>query len=309
MVKNLKVCVKINNRVFAKRLLDFQVYAPAWTKMIGSGRKMKMRSAIVVGGTGLVGSNLVKLLCNSEEYISVTVIARRKLEFEHPKLTVKIRSLHELEEKDIEFAHEIFCCLGTTIKKAGSRAEFEKVDVEYPLQMASLAKKCGIMHFIIISAMGANEKSQIYYNRVKGKVEKELKALELPQLSIIRPSLLVGERNEFRLGEKLGEWVLKLLNPLLSGPLKKYRSIEASQVASAMKVIALYGKKLPVMIYDSAQLATLRMPEVQEEEPVSREEIFNWDKFKKEELQPVDEEVVFDRVKLQELQVKDDARQ
>jgi len=260
---------------------------------------MQMRSAIVVGATGLVGSNLVKLLCESEEYVSVTVIARRNLAFEHPKLNVKIRAFDRLEEKDIEFAHEIFCCLGTTQKKAGSRQAFEKVDVEYPLQIASLAKKCGIMHFIIISAMGANEKSRVYYNRVKGKLEKELIALELPQVSIVRPSLLVGERNEFRFGEKLGEWVLKLFNPLLIGPMKKYRSIEATQVALAMKVMALFGKKSLVMIYDSAKLASLKMPEEKEELPVSREELFNWDKFKEEELLPIDEEVVFNREKLQ----------
>lgn len=270
---------------------------------------MGMRSAIVVGGTGLVGSNLVKLLCNSEEYISVTVIARRKLEFDHPKLAVKIRSFNELEEKDIDFAHEMFCCLGTTRKKAGSKAEFEKVDVEYPLQVASLAKKCGIMHFIIISAMGANEKSKVYYNQVKGKLEKELMALELPQLSIVRPSLLVGERKEFRLGEKLGEWVLKGFNPLLNGPMKKYRSIEATQLALAMKVIALFGKKAPVTIYNSAELSSLKMPVKKEEAPVSREELFNWDKFKEEELKPIDDEVVFNRDKLQAMQVKNESQQ
>ena len=232
---------------------------------------MEMRSAIVVGGTGLVGTSLVKLLCESEEYISITVIARRKLSFEHPKLTVKIRSFDELEEKDIDFAHEIFCCLGTTQKKAGSREEFEKVDVEYPLRVASLAKKCGIMHFIIISAMGANEKSKVYYNRVKGKLEKELIALELPQLSIVRPSLLVGERNEFRFGEKMGEWVLKVLNPLFVGPMKKYRSIKATQLALAMKVIALFGKKKAVTIYNSAQLAELKMPQQKIDDPIGTE--------------------------------------
>ncbi|MDN4492008.1 NAD-dependent epimerase/dehydratase family protein [Ureibacillus aquaedulcis] len=270
---------------------------------------MEMRSAIVVGGTGLVGSNLVKLLCESEEYVSVTVIARREIAFEHPKLTVKIRSFNQLEEKDIGFAHEVFCCLGTTIKKAGSRANFEKVDVEYPLQIASLAKKCGIMHFIIISAMGANEKSRIYYNRVKGKLEKELIALELPQFSIVRPSLLVGERSEFRFGEKAGEWVLKVINPLLIGPMKKYRSIEAVQLALAMKIIALSAKKSPVTIYNSAELSSMKMPELQEDELVSRDALFNWDKFKDEELVPIDEEVVFNREKLQELQVKNQAKQ
>ncbi|MFP3918636.1 NAD(P)H-binding protein [Lysinibacillus telephonicus] len=265
-----------------------------------------MRSAIVVGATGLVGSALIKLLCESEEYISVVAIARRKLDYEHPKLTVKVRSFDQLEEKDIDFAHEIFCCLGTTIKKAGSRKEFEKVDVSYPLQVASLAKKCGIMHFIVVSAMGAKENSAIYYNRVKGKLEQELMALELPQLSIVRPSLLVGDRNEFRFGEKIGEWMLKILNPILIGPVKKYRSIEATQVALAMMVIALHSKKSKVSIYEADELANMKMPIKEKEEGPDREKLFNWDKLKSEEIAPLDEEVVFDQKKLRKIKTNND---
>lgn len=286
--------------------IDFQVYAINKSNMKGCGLKVKMRSAIVVGATGLVGSTLVKLLCESEEYVSVTAIARRKLEYEHSKLTVKIRSFDQLEEKDIDFAHEIFCCLGTTIKKAGSREEFEKVDVSYPLHIASIAKKAGIMHFILISAMGANEHSAIYYNRVKGKLEKELMALELPQLSIVRPSLLVGERDEFRFAEKMGEWMLKILNPLLIGPMKKYRSIEATQVALAMKVIALlHSKKASISIYEADELATMRIP-IKNKEDHAPESLFNWDKLKDEEIAPLDEEVVFNQQKLRNIKVKND---
>lgn len=274
--------------------------------MKGCGIKVKMRSAIVVGATGLVGSALIKLLCESEEYISVVAIARRKLDYEHPKLTVKVRSFDQLEEKDIDFAHEIFCCLGTTIKKAGSRKEFEKVDVSYPLQVASLAKKCGIMHFIVVSAMGAKENSAIYYNRVKGKLEQELMALELPQLSIVRPSLLVGDRNEFRFGEKIGEWMLKILNPILIGPVKKYRSIEATQVALAMMVIALHSKKSKVSIYEADELANMKMPIKEKEEGPDREKLFNWDKLKSEEIAPLDEEVVFDQKKLRKIKTNND---
>lgn len=274
--------------------------------MKGCGIKVKMRSAIVVGATGLVGSALIKLLCESEEYISVVAIARRKLDYEHPKLTVKVRSFDQLEEKDIDFAHEIFCCLGTTIKKAGSRKEFEKVDVSYPLQVVSLAKKCGIMHFIVVSAMGAKENSAIYYNRVKGKLEQELMALELPQLSIVRPSLLVGDRNEFRFGEKIGEWMLKILNPILIGPVKKYRSIEATQVALAMMVIALHSKKSKVSIYEADELANMKMPIKEKEEGPDREKLFNWDKLKSEEIAPLDEEVVFDQKKLRKIKTNND---
>ncbi|MEG0448890.1 MAG: NAD(P)H-binding protein [Lysinibacillus sp.] len=255
---------------------------------------MKMRTAIVVGATGLTGSSLVKQLCGNNKYVSVAVIARRKLAFEHPKLEVKILSLDTIEESDIGFADELFCCLGTTQKKAGSKEEFEKVDFEYPLRIASLAKKRGIPHMLVMSAMGVKETSPFYYSRVKGKLENDLIELGLPKLSIIRPSLLVGNRGEFRLGEKAGELVLKVANPLLLGPLKKFRSIEAAQVAKAMIVIALQEKKEAVMIYESMALA--KMDFTQEEDKFATEEIIiNRDKFKNSDL--VDKDVHFKRQK------------
>ncbi|OXS66965.1 oxidoreductase [Lysinibacillus sp. KCTC 33748] len=261
---------------------------------------MGMRAAIVVGATGLTGTSLVEQLCENDEYVSVMVIARRAPAFTHPKLEVKIRNLDTLEEKDLEFAHELYCCLGTTKKKAGSREQFEKVDFEYPLTIASLAKKRGIPHMLVITAMGANEKSPFYYNRVKGKLEHDLMELGLQRLSIIRPSLLVGEREEFRLGEKAGEKVLKLAKPLLVGPLKRSRAIEASQVAKAMIVIALYGDKQPVTIYPSQELAQLDFPETQNED-VSRENLFNWEKRKLSSISAggdkVNQEVVINRDK------------
>ncbi|WP_375200002.1 oxidoreductase [Bacillus sp. RS11] len=263
---------------------------------------MGMRAAIVVGATGLTGTSLVKQLCENDEYVSVTVIARRELAFTHPKLEVKIRNFDTLEEKDIELAQEVYCCLGTTIKKAGSREEFEKVDFEYPLTIASLAKKRGIPHMLVITAMGANENSPFYYNRVKGKLEHDLMEIGLQRLSIIRPSLLVGEREEVRLGEKVGEQVLKFVKPLLVGPLKRSRSIEASQVAKAMIVIALqeHGTKQPVTVYQSQELAKLDFPETQDED-VSREQLFNWDKRKlpgaNAEGDKVNREVVMNRDK------------
>ncbi|MEC1178669.1 NAD(P)H-binding protein [Metasolibacillus meyeri] len=265
---------------------------------------MEMRSAIVVGATGLVGSELIKQLCESDEYVAITVIARRALDYSHPKLVVQIREFDALAESDMEFAHEIFCCLGTTIKKAGSREIFEKIDVEYPVQIAAMAKNRGIQHMIVISAMSANEKSFAYYNRVKGKMEKELIDIDLPQLSIVRPSLLVGNRSEFRLGEKMGAAVLAVLNPLLIGPLKLYRSIKAEQVALAMMVIALHGKKSKVAIYSSNELAQMTMPEIEEEPEVTREDLFNWNKLNAENI--LDEEVTFDKSKMQQYKAEQD---
>lgn len=259
-----------------------------------------MRSALVVGATGLVGASLVKLLCESDEYAAVNVIARKQLDYDHPKLVVRVRAFDQLAEQDMEFAHEVFCCLGTTMKKAGSKEQFKKVDFDYPLTIAALAKNKGVAHFIVISAMGANEKALAYYSRVKGQLETELTKMDFPQLSIVRPSLIVGDRKEFRLGEAVGEKVLKLLKPILIGPLKKIQAIPAEQIALAMKVIALNGDKQKVKVYPSNELLALKMP-VQEEELLADEEVtFNWKK-RNDDLTPIDEEVIIDRSKRREV--------
>lgn len=261
---------------------------------------MNMRAAIVVGATGLTGRTLIEQLCESEEYVAVIAIARRQLTFEHPKLEVRIKSFDELEEDDLPPVNDVFCCLGTTRKKAGSKEAFEQVDFEYPLRIASLAKKKGIPHFVVISAMGAKESSPFYYNRVKGKLEKELIDLQLDRLTIVRPSLLTGERDEFRLGERVGATALAVTNPLFAGPLKKYRSIEASQLALAMMCIALYERPKKVAIYKSDALLAMKPPAPEVEEDVA----FNWSKLEEKRLEeergtPIDKEVVFDRSKFQ----------
>lgn len=263
----------------------------------------EMRSALVVGATGLVGSALVKLLCDSDEYVAVNVISRKPLDYVHPKLEVRLREFDQIADHDIEFAHEVFCCLGTTMTKAGSKEQFEKVDFEYPLMIAAMAKNRGIGHFIVISAMGANEQALAYYSRVKGKLEAQLIDMDFPQLSIIRPSLITGERGEFRLGESIGAKALAVVNPLLKGPLKKLHSIPAEQIARAMKLIALHGDKQKVMIYPSDKLLTMEPPieKETEREVADKEVAFNWDKLKKEELPPIDEDVVFDRKKRKEI--------
>lgn len=239
---------------------------------------MDKKSALVIGATGLTGSHLVKWLCESREYTVVHVISRNKLTFEHPKLEMKIKEFHTIEESDIDVAHDFFCCLGTTIKTAGSKEAFEQVDLTYPVQMASMAKKRGFVHFLVISAMGANSNSNIYYNRVKGEMEQQLIDLKLPRLSIFRPSLLTGERKEFRLGERIGEGVMQVLNPLMVGPLQKYRSIEAKQVAFAMMQKALYGPLKRVSVYNSDTIAKVKPLVKREEPPIPREQLFDWEK-------------------------------
>ncbi|WP_052648729.1 NAD(P)H-binding protein [Paenibacillus sp. E194] len=131
------------------------------------------RSALVVGATGFIGTELVKLLCNSKEYGRVKMIVRRPGTYSHPKIEVLVRDFDKIMQEDIGEVQDVFCCLDTTIKKAGTREAFQKVDFEYPRTIAALAKKQKVEHFIIITAVGANEASWSHYNRVKGMIESE----------------------------------------------------------------------------------------------------------------------------------------
>lgn len=267
---------------------------------------MEKRTAVVFGATGLVGRRLIEQLCEREEYIDVIAVSRRKIDFVHPKFTQKIHSLDELTESDVAHTDDVFCCLGTTIKKAKTKEQFEKVDFEFPLRIASLAKNQGVEHFIVITAMGASEKSMAYYSRVKGKLEAELEKLQLPKLSFVRPSLLTGDRDEFRFGERMGEAVLKVLNPLLVGGMKNFRSIEAKQVAKAMIAIALTPRKESVKIFKSKALLEIEIPEskTKEEEKIDKDPVFNWDKMKQNDG-VLDEDVTFDRSKIKTIENDD----
>lgn len=239
---------------------------------------MTKRTAIVVGATGFTGQFLVKQLCESDEYTSVSIIVRRKPDFNHRKLNVRVRDFDRLEEKDLEIADDLFCCLGTTIKKAQSKEMFQKVDLEYPLQIASLAKKVGVPNFHVISAVGSNKKSPFFYSQVKGRLEEELIALNLPSLSIFKPSLIIGGREEFRLGERLSEGLFKTLNPVLRGPFKKMRAVEGRQLAFAMYHYAIQGKKDEVNIYQNIDILNASPIEEKVEPPIAREELFDWEK-------------------------------
>ena len=158
------------------------------------------------------------------------------------KLEVKIREFDKLEEKDLEIADDLFCCLGTTMKKAKTKENFEKVDLEYPLQIASLAKKRGIPNFHVISAAGSNKKSPFFYSRVKGKMEQELIDLKLPHLSIFRPISINRGTSRISIRGAISRRIFQLINPLLVGPFKRMRAIEGKQLAFAMYHYAVHRK-------------------------------------------------------------------
>ncbi|OZI11823.1 oxidoreductase [Bacillaceae bacterium SAS-127] len=208
--------------------------------------------ALVAGATGLVGSELVRQLLATREYEKVITIVRRSSEMVHDKLEEKVVNFDALT-LDEPIDH-VYCCLGTTIKKAKTKEAFQKVDLDYPLLLAKLAKKHQASQFLVISSMGASVKSPFFYSQVKGELEQQLQELELNGLHIFRPSLLLGAREEFRLGEATTEKLASVFPFLFTGPLKKYQPIHAKTVAYAMMATALTESR-GMHIYESESIA------------------------------------------------------
>ncbi|RFU64048.1 NAD-dependent epimerase/dehydratase family protein [Bacillus sp. V59.32b] len=196
---------------------------------------MGEKSALLLGASGLVGSELLHCLLNEKDYKSIVILIRKPLGIQHHKLIEILADFDQLElYRDHFKVNDVFCCLGTTIKKAKSREEMTKVDVGYPLTAAKLAHDEGAKQFLVISSMGADPQSSFSYSRMKGTLETELSNVGFQALHIFRPSLLLGKREESRLGESAAAAIFPPLSFLLVGPLKKYRAIQAKTVAQAM---------------------------------------------------------------------------
>lgn len=200
------------------------------------------KTAIIIGGTGLTGSSLLKILLTSNIYDKVISFVRRNTKISHPKLIQHIVDFDNPESYEglIE-GNDLFCCMGTTISKAGSQEAFEKVDLIYPVEFAKRAALNGVKNILMISSIGANAKSKNFYLRTKGRCEQELRQLPFQSISIFRPSLLLGKRKEFRLGEKVSEFFMRAISIFMIGKLRKYRPIKAKQVANGMYITAQQG--------------------------------------------------------------------
>jgi len=200
------------------------------------------RTALVAGASGLVGGHLLRRLLAEPAYEHVAALGRRSLPVTHPKLTQHVIDFDRLREAaNFPRADDVFCCLGTTIKKAGSQDAFYEVDFLYVHELARTALAYGATQFLLVSSLGANPRSRIFYSRVKGEVEEAVSRLAYRAVHIFRPSLLLGERAERRLGESVGIALSRLASPLFAGPLRKYRPIAADAVAAAMVRAALGG--------------------------------------------------------------------
>ncbi len=193
------------------------------------------KTALLAGATGLVGSALLPLLLASDRYAKVIVVGRRPVSISHPKLTQVVTDLEQLEAERLRLiADDVYCCLGTTIRQAGSREAFYQVDFLYVVQLAALTAANFAAQFLVVSSLGAGIDSRFYYSRVKGEMEAAVRQTPFRAIHIFRPSLLLGERPTPRLGERLSAAVLGLARPLLRGGWAKYRPVAAATVAQAM---------------------------------------------------------------------------
>ncbi|SDF16371.1 Uncharacterized conserved protein YbjT, contains NAD(P)-binding and DUF2867 domains [Fontibacillus panacisegetis] len=198
-------------------------------------------TAVVAGATGMMGRQLVRLLLEDPAYQRIIVLVRRGIGISHPKLVEKQVSFDRLEsELDTSVLKDadVFCTLGTTMQQAGSKEAFRKVDHEYPLALAKAAMQHGAASYVIVTAMWASEQSWMFYTRVKGQLEQDLLSLGLPRLVILRPSLLLGDREAESFGDRATASVFRLIDPLLIGPLARMKAIQCKDVAQAMVKMA-----------------------------------------------------------------------
>jgi uncharacterized protein YbjT (DUF2867 family) len=192
------------------------------------------KKALLIGATGLTGKECLNLLLNDDFYNGVEIWVRKSTGIIHEKLKEKIIDFDKIHLIANIDADHVFCCLGTTIGKAGSQANFTRIDHDYVIACAKVAEKSHAESFLYISSIGANKDSGNFYLRTKGQVEESLKKIIIPSVIIFRPSMLLGARQEHRFGEQIAKSLMRIFGYLLFGKLLKYRGIEASQVAKAM---------------------------------------------------------------------------
>jgi uncharacterized protein YbjT (DUF2867 family) len=193
------------------------------------------KTALVFGATGMVGSFVLQELLQSDAYSKVVAFTRKPLVINHLKLENPIINFENIKQvESLIKGDDLFLCLGTTIKKAGSQAAFRRVDFDYPYEIAQVAVKNGVKQVMLCSAVDANSQSSIFYNRVKGELEDALKQMPFWAVHLFQPSLLLGERNENRFGESVAIVVGKFLDKIVGGLLSKYRPVEGATVARAM---------------------------------------------------------------------------
>jgi len=215
-----------------------------------------VKTALLFGASGLVGSHVLNQLISNNNYSKIKLFVRSSIDISDPKIEIIQTDFNNLEnyKKDIK-GDDCFFCIGTTKKNSPDKNEYKRVELEVPKQVAQIAKSNSVNSFVFISSGYADPKSSGDYLKFKGEVEEELKRLNFQKLGIMRPSFLLGDRKEKRIGEKIGIFVFKLLSPLFLGPLKKMKPIQSATVAKAM--IAITQNKVSKTIFESDEIDDL----------------------------------------------------
>src|ERR1700737_1165085 len=225
----------------------------------GKRQLMLQNTVAVIGSTGLVGSQIVDLLKEENAYQKIRLLVRRPVQFSHPKLEIKFVNFEDYESLKLAIAgcNVVFCAVGTTQDKVkGDQLQYRKVDYDIPVNAARACLETGCTNFLLISSVGADSNSKNFYLRLKGEVEEEVQRFPVKCISIFRPSMLLGYRKEFRLGERIGQRGMKLIAPLLAGRWRKYKAIEARDVAAAM-IEASKQNKEAFTIYEYDEMKRL----------------------------------------------------
>ena len=217
---------------------------------------MAQKHALIAGATGLIGNELLQQLIHGRQYHTISVLSRREVETSSKRVETIVVDYDKLTDKDIPAVDDVFCCLGTTMDKAGSKHAFRKVDYDYPLRVAEIAHRKGGQQYLLVSAMGADKNSLVFYSQVKGEVEEAIAKIGFETFMVFRPSMLLGERTETRIGEQIGQVVMQGIAPLMIGGLKKYQAIPGATVAEAM-VHAAKKELTGVYIFESDKIQAL----------------------------------------------------
>ena len=197
------------------------------------------KTAILLGATGFIGGLLLERLIADVSYEKIKLFSRSSAHITSPKVEEHLVDLRSLEAtKDQFFADEVFCCIGTTAAKTKEKKKYKSIDYGIPVAAAKLAKQNNINTFIVLSSMGADVSSSVFYSKTKGEMERDVLAQKIPQTFILRPSLIGGRREEFRLGERIGKIFMTALNPFLIGSYEKYKIINPETIANCMTVLA-----------------------------------------------------------------------
>ena len=215
-----------------------------------------MKTALLFGASGLVGSHVLSQLISNNNYSKIKLFVRSSIDISDPKIEIIQTDFNNLENhrKDIK-GDDCFFCIGTTKQNSPDKNEYRRVELDVPKEIAQIAKSNLVNSFVFVSSGYADPKSSGDYLKFKGEVEEELKRLNFPKLGIVRPSFLLGDRKEKRIGEKIGIFVFKLLSPIFLGPLKKMKPIHSAIVAKGM--IAIIQNDSSQTIFESNEISEI----------------------------------------------------